>query len=174
MRHQLGVFSFLGFLGLAPLAGCAHTEPPPAVPTPTLAALVEVPAADPASDSDGLPDHDMAPAPEPVKHHVEISVDHLPPPKSFDAAATTYVFWVRANDDDAWSNAAHLEPSKNGEEATFEFKNDVLFVHVTAEATSDARSPSGKIVLSTRVSTSGACAHSVDQNDVRMKVRMCH
>jgi hypothetical protein len=109
-----------------------------------------------------------------VKHHVEITVDHLPSPKSFDKGATTYVFWVRANDDDAWSNAAHLEPSKSTQEAAFEFPKDTLFVHVTAEADSDARTPSERVVLSTRVSTNGACGHTVDQNDVHMRVRMCH
>jgi hypothetical protein len=113
-------------------------------------------------------------APEPVKHHVEITVDHLPAPKKFAAAATTYVFWVRANDEDAWVNAAHLQPSKSAEEARFEFPKDVLFVHVTAETLQDARTPSAKVILSTRVSTDGACAHSVDQNEVKMKVRMCH
>ena len=178
MRAQLVLSSLVSALVLASLAGCAHGEPPPVVPQPTLAALVEVAAA-PSDDSTaeatgGLPEHDLAPPPEPVKHHVEITVDHLPPPKAFSAAATTYVFWVRANDDDAWSNAAHLEPSKNAEEAMFEFAQDTLFVHVTAEASADARSPSEKVVLSTRVSSNGACAHSVDQNDVKMKVRMCH
>ena len=155
MRLQLGILSILG---LASLAGCAHAAPPPVVPQPTLAALVEAPAADNAAEgADALPDHDMAPAPEAVKHHVEITVDHLPSPKSFDKGATTYVFWVRANDDDAWSNAAHLEPSKSTQEAAFEFPKDTLFVHVTAEADSDARTPSERVVLSTRVSTNGAC-----------------
>ncbi len=84
------------------------------------------------------------------------------------------MFWVRANDDDAWANAAHLEPSKGAEEAKFEFRQDTLYVHVTAEASADVRAPSEKVVLSTRVSTDGACAHSVDQNAVKMKVRMCH
>jgi hypothetical protein len=168
---------FLSVIGLVTLAGCAHNEPVAVMPQPTLAAVVEAPvaAADPGGGAtSALPDHDMAPPPEPVKHHVEITVDHLPPPKSFDASATTYVFWVRANDDDAWSNAAHLEPSKSAEEAKFEFPQDTLFVHVTAETDGDARSPSQKVVLSTRVSSNGACAHSVDQNDVKMKVRMCH
>jgi hypothetical protein len=171
MRHQIGVLSFVG---LASLAGCAGSAPAPVAPQHTLAAVVEVPA--PAADdsTNALPDHDMAPAPEAVKHHVEITVDHLPAPKSFEPGATTYVFWVRANDDDAWSNAAHLEPSKVSQEAKFEFPNDTLFVHVTAESSSDVRAPSEKVVLSTRVSTTGACAHSVDQNDVHMKVRMCH
>ena len=159
----------LSMLGLGPLAGCAHSEPPPALEH-TLAAAVEVPV----QADDALPDHDMAPPPEAVRHQVEITVDHLPPPRSFDQAATTYVFWVRANDDDAWANAAHLQPSKGAEEAKFEFGKDTLFVHVTAEATTDARKPSEKVVLSTRVSSNGACAHSVDQNDVKMKVRMCH
>jgi hypothetical protein len=168
MRHTFGI---LTVLGLATLTGCAHEAAPPVVPQPTLAAVVEVPVEAPA---DALPDHDTAPAPEPVKHHVEITVDHLPSPKTFHPGATTYVFWVRANDDDAWSNATHLEPSKVAEEAHFEFPKDTLFVHVTAEASADARTPSEKVVLSTRVSTTGACAHSVDQNDVHMKVRMCH
>ena len=172
MRAQL---LFVSVIGLGSLAGCAHNEPVPVMPQPTLAAVVEAPAADPGGgETSDLPDHDMAPPPEPVKHHVEITVDHLPSPKSFDPSATTYVFWVRANDDDAWSNAAHLEPSKSAEEAKFEFPQDTLFVHVTAELDADAHSPSQKVVLSTRVSSNGACAHSVDQNDVKMKVRMCH
>ena len=172
--HYAASFLNLSMLGLAlPAgAGCAHNDAPPVAPQHTLAALVEAPP--PADEpGDALPDHDMAPAPVAVQHHVEITVDHLPAPKTFDAAATTYVFWVRANDDDAWSNAAHLEPSKNAEEAKFDFGKDVLFVHVTAEATPDARRPSEKVVLSTRVTSNGACAHSVDQNDVKMKGRMC-
>jgi hypothetical protein len=168
MRAQL---TTLTVLGLASLAGCAHGEPPPVVPQQTLAAVVEAPAENAAEN---LPAHDVAPAPEPVKHHVEITVDHLPSPRSFDAAATTYVFWVRANEEDAWSNAAHLEPSKSAEEANFEFPQDTLLVHVTAESRPDASSPSQKVVLSARVSSNGACGHSVDQNDVKMRVRMCH
>jgi hypothetical protein len=153
------------------LAGCAHNEPPPVVPQPTLAAVIDVPA--PSTDPNALPDHDLAPPSEPVTHHVEITVDHLPSPKSFAPSASTYVFWVRANDDDAWANAAHLEPSKEAEEATFDFRQDTLFVHVTAEASADVRTPSPNVVLSAHVSSSGACAHSVDQRDVKMKVRMC-
>ena len=60
------------------------------------------------------------------------------------------------------------------ETTTFEYPQDVLFVHVTAEATTDVRVPSNKVVLSTRVSRNGAGASGVDQNDVTMKVRMCH
>jgi hypothetical protein len=109
-----------------------------------------------------------------VKHHVEITVDHLPAPASFKAGATTYVFWVRGSETQAWANAAHLDRSDEAEEAKFEFAEDTLFVHVTAEPEADARRPSDDVVLSTRVSRDGACASSVDQHDVTMRVRMCH
>ena len=46
-------------------------------------------------------------------------------------------------------------------------------MHVTAEATTDVRQPSSKVLLSTRVTRNGACASGVDQHDVTMKVRMC-
>ena len=162
----------LSVLGIAALTGCASAPPPAPIAPPqaTLAAVVAAPPAEGAAAEDPGP----APAPERVKHHVEITVDHLPAPKTFDKTATTYVFWVRANDEEAWSNAAHLDQTKESREAKFEFAEDTLFVHVTAEATAEARTPSDKIVLSTRVSSNGACAHSVDENDVTMKVRMCH
>jgi hypothetical protein len=109
-----------------------------------------------------------------VKHKVEIKVDHLPAASSIQKDATTYVFWVRASDDDAWTNATHLDPSNTAETTTFDFAQDVLFVHVTAEPSTDVRVPSSTVVLSTRVSRNGACAAGVDQHDVTMKVRMCH
>jgi hypothetical protein len=160
----------LSVLGLALLSGCAHA-PPPASTTATLAAAVEV-----AAPTAAEPEPEVAPAPvvEPVKHTVEVMVDHLPPASSMAKEATTYVFWVRANDDDAWTNAAHLDPSATSETTTFEYGQDVLFVHVTAEESAEARTPSKRVVLSTRVSRNGACASGVDQNDVTMKVRMCH
>ncbi len=168
MRSSLVLVSFVALV-----TGCSHAAPPPAVPQQTLAAVVEV-APPPAEEAQAEPEPEPAPAPERVKHHVEITVDQLPAPKTFAPGATTYVFWVRANDDEAWSNASHLEQAKDTQEARFEFAEDVLFVHVTAEASADVRKPSDKVILSTRVSSNGACAHTVDQNDVKMRVRMCH
>ena len=156
-------------LGLAFLAGCAHTAPA-IVPQTTLAAVIEVA---PPAEAAAEPAQEAAPVVERVTHPVDITVDHLPAPTSFEPNATTYVFWVRASDEDAWTNATHLDPSSNTETTTFQFPQDTLFVHVTAEATTDARRPSDKVVLSTRVSRNGACASGVDQNDVTMKVRMC-
>jgi hypothetical protein len=173
MRSLLPQLLGLGFtfIGLGALAGCASKAPPPVVPQATLAAVVTVPAA--AEPEPAAAEAAAAPAPERVKHHVEISVDHLPAPKTFAPGATTYVFWVRASDEEAWSNAAHLDRSDVAQEANFDFAEDTLFVHVTAEPAADVRKPSEKVVLSTRVSRNGACAHSVDEHDVTMKVRMC-
>jgi hypothetical protein len=161
----------LSILGLATLAGCAHTAPQ-IVPQTTLAAVIEVAPRAEATEA-AEPAEEAAPVVERVTHPVDITVDHLPPPASFEPHATTYVFWVRASDDDAWTNATHLDPSKTQETTTFAYPQDVLFVHVTAEASVDARLPSDKVVLSTRVSRNGACASGVDQSDVTMKVRMC-
>jgi hypothetical protein len=170
MRSFVGL-SVPALLSLTVLAGCAsEPPPPPVVPQATLAAVVEVP---PAAADPSLLENDVAPPPERVKHHVVITVDHLPAPKSFDRAAKTYVFWVRANESDAWANAAHLDRSTTAQEAQFDFAEDVLYVHVTAEPSADARQPSSSVVLSTHVSHDGACAHSVDQHDVTMRVRMC-
>ena len=165
------VLSVLGVALLPLVAGCAHA-PAPAPVTATLAAAVEV--APPATDEQAEPEVAPVAAAEPVKHKVEIKVDHLPPASSIQKDATTYVFWVRANEDDAWTNATHLDPSSSAETTSFDFGQDVLFVHVTAEPSTDVRAPSSTVVLSTRVSRNGACASGVDQHDVTMKVRMCH
>ncbi len=163
--------SLISVLALTALAGCATTAPQVA-PQTTLAAVIEVaPHAEEAEATEPAPE--AAPIVERVTHPVDITVDHLPAPAAFEPHATTYVFWVRASDEDAWTNATHLDPSKTQETTTFAFPQDVLFVHVTAEATAEARQPSDKVVLSTRVSRNGACASGVDQNDVTMKVRMC-
>jgi len=168
--RALMILWLFGLFGTATVAGCASTPAPvPVVPQSTLAAVVEV---SPTSNEASEPE--PAPAPERVKHHVIIAVDHLPAAKSFAKGATTYVFWVRASDEEAWANAAHLEQTSGATEAKFEFAEDTLYVHVTAEATADARVPSDKVLLSTRVSRNGACASGVDQNDVTMKVRMCN
>jgi hypothetical protein len=165
-------FQMLSVLGLATtlLGGCAATAPQ-IVPQTTLAAVIEV--APPTAAAEAEPAQEAAPVVERVTHPVDVTVDHLPPPATFEPHAITYVFWVRASDEDAWTNATHLDPSKSQETTTFAFPQDVLFVHVTAESTADARLPSDKVVLSTRVSRNGACASGVDQNDVTMKVRMC-
>jgi hypothetical protein len=174
MRSLFLGLPVLGASAFTLVTGCASQSPPPVMPQPTLAAIVAAPPPEaPSAEAAAVPDHDLAPAPERVKHHVEITVDHLPAPRAFDAAATTYVFWVRASDEDAWANAAHLDRSDTSQEARFDFAEDVLFVHVTAEPSAEVRQPSAKVVLSTRVSRSGACAQSVDEHDVSMKVRMC-
>jgi hypothetical protein len=171
MRPVPSFVPVLSVLGLALLAGCAHA-PAPVAATATLAAAVEM--APPAAEEQAEPEVAPVPVAEPVKHKVEIRVDHLPPASSIQKDATTYVFWVRASEDDAWANATHLDPSSSAETTTFDFAQDVLFVHVTAEASTDVRTPSSTVVLSTRVSRNGACASGVDQHDVTMKVRMCH
>lgn len=170
MRLVTSFVPVLSVLGLALLAGCAHA-PAPVAATATLAAAVEM-----ASPVEEQAEPEVAPvqAAEPVKHKVEIKVDHLPAASSMQKDATTYVFWVRASEDDAWTNATHLNPSSSAETTTFDFAQDVLFVHVTAEPSTDVRVPSSTVVLSTRVSRNGACASGVDQHDVTMKVRMCH
>jgi len=165
--------SVLGFavLGLAALSGCAHTAQAVSAPQTTLAAVIEV--APKAETTEVTEPAEAAPVVERVTHPVDIMVDHLPPPSTFDKNATTYVFWVRGSDEDAWTNATHLDPSKTQETTTFTYPEDTLYVHVTAEATTDVRQPSSKVLLSTRVTRNGACASGVDQHDVTMKVRMC-
>lgn len=149
------------------LFACAKA-PPPVAPQATIAAAVveAAPATSP----------EVAEAPsvaERVRHHVEVAVEHLPPLKDVDAQATTFVLWVRGSEDEGWSNAAHLDASDEGQTAHFSYVENVLFVHVTAETSADARLPSPNVLLSTRVSKDGACAASVDQNHLKMRVRMC-
>src|SRR5580704_17981880 len=108
----------LSVLGLAALSGCAHTAPA-VVPQTTLAAVIEV-APQATAEAEPEPAAPAAVA-ERVTHPVDITVDHLPSPAAFEPHATTYVFWVRASDDDAWTNATHLDPSKTQETTTFAF-----------------------------------------------------
>jgi hypothetical protein len=184
MRKSLGL-GLVGLLGLnlgvaVLVAGCAATAREPSSQA-TIAAAVDLPAPSAATTTSAEARADeRAPVPadapmigQRVQHHVEITVDRLPMPKSLHTDATTYVFWVRGSEEEAWSNAAHLEPSDDVQEALFAFPENDLFVHVTAEPRADARQPSSTVLLSTHVSKLGACASSVDQNHLKMRVRMC-
>jgi hypothetical protein len=160
-------------LGLAALTGCAHSASAVGAPQTTLAAVIEVaPKSEPTEAAEPAPE-EAAPVVAQVTHPVDLTIEHLPSPTTFDKHATTYVLWVRGNDEDAWTNATHLDPSKTHQSSTFAYPQDTLFVHVTAEASADVRQPSSKVVFSTRVTRNGACASHIDQNDVTMKVRMC-
>jgi hypothetical protein len=179
LTMKKAMFAVLVSVGsLALVSGCASKPlPVAAMPSPSLAAAVEAvpeaPAEATAQTEEAATPADAPQIGQRIQHHVELTVSRLPAPKTFLPGATTYVFWTRANDGDAWANAAHLEPSSDEQEAHFGYPNDMLFMHVTAETSADARTPSSAVVLSTRVSKYGACAHSVDQHDVELKIRMC-
>ncbi len=156
------------------MAGCAAAPAPVATtPTTQLAAAVvavEPPASDQAiaGEVDGPP-----PALRRVQHHVEITVDELPAPRLVNGDAKTFVVWVRGSDEEAWANAANLQPSASAQVAELAYPENVLNVQVTAEASPEARTPSASVIVSTRVSTLAACASSVDENHLKMRVRMC-
>ena len=177
MFKSFALATFASIASLALATGCAQSAMPVASPQATIAAAIEAPATTSAADA---AESEEAPAPpdapmigQRVKHHVEITVDRLPKPKALHSEATTYVFWVRGSDEEAWSNAAHLEASDEPQVAYFAYPEEVLYVHVTAEPTAAARQPSSSVLLSTRVSKTGACASGVDQNHLKMRVRMC-
>jgi hypothetical protein len=174
MRKSIAVAGLGVWLSLG--SGCAATRaiPAGAPPQPTVAAAVALPPADVAEDAhEGAAAANAPQIGQPVKHHVEITVDRLPKPKSVHAAATVFVFWVRGSEDEAWANAAHLAPSAEAQVAEMAFPGNVLFVHVTAEPSAEALRPSTSVLMSTRVSRLGACASSVEQNHLQMQVRMC-
>ena len=151
----------------ATLIACAAPLPQPA-PQPTIAAAIITVAPRESAESPA-PIHDAAPR----LHHVAITVEGLPKPQTLNAMATSFVVWVRANDDDAWANAAHLDPSDEPQIAEFAHAPSDLHVEITAETAPDVRLPSPNVLLSTHVSTHAACAASADAQNARMRVRMC-
>ena len=167
MKTMLGL---VAFSVLSTTIGCAAQ--PRVAPQLAVAVAASMTSADNAP-KDEISEAGMLLLGERTQHHVEITVDKLPQPQSVHGEATTYVFWVRAEEGQAWANAAHLNPSDATQEAVFGYPEDILFVHVTAEPTADARIPSTAVLLSTRVTKNGACASMVDDNKLEMRVRMC-
>lgn len=153
------------------LFACASPLPP-ASPQPAVAIAAAVEAL-PTTTSGAIERQEPPAMAVRVRHHVEVTIDHLPRLMDVDAQAKVFVLWVRGSEEEGWANAAHLDPGAEAQSASFSYVENDLFVHVTAEASADARIPSPNVLLSTRVSKDGACASSVDQNDLKMRVRMC-
>jgi hypothetical protein len=172
-RTPMPKLSVVGLVVLLPLAGCAAAPKAAAVPSPQIAAVVEAPPSQTTGAEVPVAAADAPMLGQRVRHHVEITIDHLPKLKSFGASTAAYVVWVRGSEEEAWANAASLVPSDEAQIAELGYPEDMLFVRVTAETTAAARTPSARVLLSTRVSRNGACASGVDENEITMRVRMC-